>query len=106
MLQERYLRRDESGSLVENPDGMLQRVARAIAEPFPAFQGSVWPKRGYSALRNATVTCVAPTGTISLLAGASSSIEPFFALALGHRVLDGRVLIEANLLVQAELARC
>ena len=72
---------------------------------FPAFHDSVWPKRGYSTLRNATVTCVAPTGTISLLAGASSSIEPFFALALARRVLDGGVVLEVNPLVQAELAR-
>jgi ribonucleoside-diphosphate reductase alpha chain len=70
---------------------------------FPALADSVWPERGFSALRNATVTCVAPTGTISLIAGASSSIEPFFALALARRVLDGNVRIEVNSLVQWEL---
>lgn len=72
---------------------------------FPAFKDSIWPARGCSSLRNATVTCVAPTGTISLLAGTSSSIEPFFALALARRVLDGHVLNEVNPLVEAELAR-
>lgn len=56
---------------------------------FPAFAASVWPGRGVAAMRNATVTCVAPTGTISLLAGTSSGIEPFFALAVRHRLLDG-----------------
>lgn len=73
--------------------------------PFPAFKDSIWPGRGFSSLRNATVTCVAPTGTISLLAGTSSSIEPFFAVALARRVLDGQVLNEVNLLVETELAR-
>jgi ribonucleoside-diphosphate reductase alpha chain len=70
---------------------------------FPAFHESIWPSRGFSALRNATVTCVAPTGTISLLAGTSSSIEPFFALALVRRVLGGRRLIEVNPFLEAEL---
>jgi ribonucleoside-diphosphate reductase alpha chain len=70
---------------------------------FPAFDGSVWPRRGISTLRNATVTCVAPTGTISLLAGTSSAIEPFFALALERHILGGRRLIEINPVLDAEL---
>ena len=70
---------------------------------FPAFHDSVWPKLGFTALRNATVTCVAPTGTISLLAGTSASIEPFFALAFTRRVLD-RVTIEVNPFLASELA--
>jgi ribonucleoside-diphosphate reductase alpha chain len=71
---------------------------------FPAFHGSIWPSRGLSSLRNATVTCVAPTGTISLLAGTTPSIEPFFALALSRRVLDRRLFTEVNPLVEEELA--
>jgi len=72
---------------------------------FPAFSESVWPQRGFTALRNATVTCVAPTGTISLIAGASSSIEPYFAIALSRRVLDGASRTEVNPLVEAELTQ-
>ena len=72
---------------------------------FPAFADSVWPGRGYSALRNAALTCVAPTGTISLIARTSSSIEPFYALALARLVLDGRVLTEVNPLLDEELDR-
>lgn len=70
---------------------------------FPAFDKSIWPNRGISVLRNATVTCVAPTGTISQLAGVSASIEPFFALAFTRLMLDGQRLTEVHPLVEAEL---
>jgi ribonucleoside-diphosphate reductase alpha chain len=63
---------------------------------FPALSESIWPAQGIQVLRNATVTCVAPTGTLSLLAGCSSGIEPFFALASVRRALDGRTLTEVN----------
>jgi len=55
---------------------------------FPAFQQSVFPSRGVKRRRNATLTTVAPTGTISLLAGVSSSIEPVFALEVQRRIAD------------------
>ncbi|HEX6768880.1 MAG TPA: adenosylcobalamin-dependent ribonucleoside-diphosphate reductase [Candidatus Binatia bacterium] len=71
---------------------------------FPAFAESLWPRRGFQALRNAGLTCVAPTGTISLIAGASSAIEPYFALALSRRLLDGQTRGEINALVETELA--
>jgi len=72
---------------------------------FPAFSQSVWPRRGLAALRNATVTCVAPTGTISLIAGCSSGIEPFFALAAMRRLLDGRTIVETSPAVASALGR-
>ena len=71
---------------------------------FPAFGDSVWAQRGFSTLRNATVTCVAPTGTVSLIAGASGGIEPFFALAIARRVLESRRLVEVNPALRAALA--
>jgi ribonucleoside-diphosphate reductase alpha chain len=71
---------------------------------FTAFSESVWPRRGFTALRNATVTCVAPTGTISLIAGCSSGIEPFFALAAMRRLLDGRTIVETSPTVAAALS--
>jgi len=83
-------------------------VSRELGEKrgsFPAFRANGWARLGISCLRNATVTCIAQTGTISLIAGVSGGIEPFFALAFARRVLDGERLIEVNPLVQTELER-
>ncbi|MBI4507041.1 MAG: adenosylcobalamin-dependent ribonucleoside-diphosphate reductase [Chloroflexi bacterium] len=85
-----------------------RRASFALAErrgPFPTCASSVWPSRGAPAIRNATLLTVAPTGTLSIIAGTSSGVEPLFALCYTRTVLDGAELEEVNPLFVAALER-
>ena len=65
---------------------------------FPNFEKSVWGKDKKTAkgTRNATVTTIAPTGTISIIANATSGIEPLFAVSFVREVMEGTHLLEVN----------
>jgi ribonucleoside-diphosphate reductase alpha chain len=68
---------------------------------FPNFRGSLWEKKGYQSMRNATLITVAPTGTISIVADTSSGIEPLFAISFYRDILEGTRLLEVNRLFQS-----
>ncbi len=84
----------EGLDLADELGGFVQRIAwdesANLARergPFPEYKGSALRQRGLPPVRNSSVITIAPTGTISRLAGCSSGIEPHFALAWWSNVL-------------------
>jgi ribonucleotide reductase alpha subunit len=105
VLQARYLRRDAQGKVSETPDQLFARVARAIAHAELLLgnreQSALWRFHklltSLDFLPNSPVTSIAPKGTISIIAGTTSVIEPLFALSYRRvGVLGGQTLAEFN----------
>ncbi|MGZ6331242.1 MAG: adenosylcobalamin-dependent ribonucleoside-diphosphate reductase [Bdellovibrionota bacterium] len=80
-------------------DREAKKASQILAKergPFPNWKGSIWQRLGYAPMRNATVSTVAPTGTISIIAGCSSGIEPIFSGIFFRNVLSGKRLKEVH----------
>ncbi|OGQ35553.1 MAG: ribonucleoside-diphosphate reductase, adenosylcobalamin-dependent, partial [Deltaproteobacteria bacterium RIFCSPLOWO2_01_FULL_42_9] len=87
--------------------GVAWEASRELAEErgaFPNIKGSIFDKPGVKPVRNATTTTVAPTGTLSIIAGCSSGIEPIYSLSYTRQVLNGIQLPELHPLL-SEIAK-
>ena len=94
---------EEAVRVAEDVMGFIQKEAHNTSaqlakerDAFPAISGSTYDFLGGRALRNATCTTIAPTGTLSLIADCSSGIEPVFSLAMVRNIMDGEKLLGIN----------
>lgn len=97
LAKERGCFNNFKGSIYENPhyfeDKFGSKNCSKVTQKMWADLDSKVQKYG---LRNATTTCIAPTGTISMIAGASGGIEPLFGLVFSRLIMDGTELLEVN----------
>ena len=94
---------EEALEVAEEVMGFIQREARKasseLAEQrgtFPNYRNSIFDNDEGIKMRNATATTIAPTGTLSIIAGCSSGVEPLFAVAFIRNVMDNDELVEVN----------
>jgi ribonucleoside-diphosphate reductase alpha chain len=96
------------GQVMAFVQDQAHRASAELAEvrgDFPHFRQSVHHDRGVRRMRNATVTTVAPTGSLSLIAGCSPGIEPLFALSYRRKMLGDTEVVQIHEGFEAEARR-
>ena len=98
---------DQAVQFAEKVSRFITETAHETSEklaevrgPFPNWEGSIWDTQHHRPMRNAACTTIAPTGSISILAGCSSGIEPVFSLVTKRRALEGREFLEIHPLIE------
>lgn len=101
---------DEAVALAERLMGFVNdeghKASQELAKTrgvFPLFYESIY--KDSTPIRNATVTTIAPTGTLSILAGCSSGVEPIFAYVYFRNIMDGTRMAEVNPILKEELLK-
>ncbi len=69
--------------------------------PFPNWENSIWQKKKIR-IRNAAITCIAPTGTISIIADCSAGVEPLYSLVFLRQVLETEKMMQINTIFKRE----
>jgi len=94
---------EDALKVAEEVMSFISGVAREASEelarergPFPNFDRSIFKEKGKPLIRNATLLTIAPTGTISIIAGCSPSIEPVYALVYKRAAFGDTELLEIN----------
>ncbi len=90
---------DFAENLMKFVNDQAHKASALLADergPFPNWNESIWRTHRNQKMRNAAVTTIAPTGTISIIAGCSAGIEPLYSLAFIRQVLAGKKLAEVN----------
>jgi len=86
------------GALMKFVDEHARRASGELARErglFPNWGGSTWSKKKKQ-MRNASLTCVAPTGTISIIADCSCGIEPIYSLVFVRQILEGTTMLQID----------